>query len=106
MYDDISLHVFVIIKNAKIGFFYKLNLKKKRLKKNYLEQTIKHLDTIPIPFGNTPLTLSKGIVHFNTQNGRLNTILLSTHKTDTKFENKTDLELEDMLQKTLILKRF
>lgn len=48
---------------------------------------------MPIPFGNIPIMLSKGIVFCHTQNGRVNTVLLKSHKTDTVLEGKTTPEV-------------
>lgn len=48
---------------------------------------------MPIPFGNIPIMLSKGIVFCHTQNGRINTILLKSHKTDTVLDDKNTNEV-------------
>lgn len=49
-----------------------------------------HILTVAIPFGNIPLMLSKGIVYCHTEHsGRVNTILLKSHKTETVFEGKS-----------------
>uniref|UniRef100_A0A915E0N9 WDR19 WD40 repeat domain-containing protein n=1 Tax=Ditylenchus dipsaci TaxID=166011 RepID=A0A915E0N9_9BILA len=50
--------------------------------------------------------LSKGIVYCHTHNGRVNTILLKSHKTDTVFEGKQHTELKEMLIGSLTLKRW
>ena len=48
-YDGNSIFVFVVSRNVK-G-----------------EQVLVHISTVPIPFANTPLMLSKGIVYCHTQ---------------------------------------
>jgi len=37
--------------------------------------------------------LSKGIVFFSTQSGRINTTLLKSHKTESSFEGKSSAEV-------------
>lgn len=71
-----------------------------------LEQVLNQLATMPIPFGNMPLLLSKGIVFCNTQNGRINTMLLKSHKTETNLDGKSAEELQESLQQSVTLKRW
>jgi hypothetical protein len=56
--------------------------------------TISHIATVPLPFGNHPLMVSKGIVYCHTHNGRVNTVLLKSHKTDTQFADKSAVEVK------------
>lgn len=65
-----------------------------------------HIGTLKIPFGNVPLSLSKGIVYCHTSNGKLNTILLSSHKTDVNVEGKTREQLMELLEQSVKLKRW
>lgn len=65
-----------------------------------------HIGTIKIPFGNNPLSLSKGIIYCHTQNGKLNTILMSSHKTDVTVEGKTREQLMELLDQSVKLKRW
>ncbi|CAK5084592.1 unnamed protein product [Meloidogyne enterolobii] len=55
------IYVFMLAKDVHQGIFFQVN----------------------IPQGNVPLLLSKGIVYCHTFNGRLNTVLLRSHKTET-----------------------
>ncbi|KAL3120594.1 hypothetical protein niasHT_007886 [Heterodera trifolii] len=70
------------------------------------EISVTFLCSVQIPFGNVPILLSKGIVHCHTQNGRINTILLKSHKTETQFGGKSAKELNELLQQSLMLKRW
>jgi len=51
--------------------------------KIFTELTANFISQVNIPQGNVPLLLSKGIVYCHTFNGRLNTVLLRSHKTET-----------------------
>lgn len=72
----------------------------------HLEQEMSHIGTLKIPSGNTPLLLSKGIVYCHTNNGKLNTILLNSHKTDVTVEGKTREQLMELLEQSVKLKRW
>lgn len=65
-----------------------------------------HIGTLKIPFGNTPLSLSKGIVYCHTSNGKFNTILLNSHKTDVTVEGKSREQLMELLEQSVKLKRW
>uniref|UniRef100_A0A914HUV5 WD repeat-containing protein 19 n=1 Tax=Globodera rostochiensis TaxID=31243 RepID=A0A914HUV5_GLORO len=70
------------------------------------ENSVNFISSVQIPFGNVPILLSKGIVHCHTQNGRVNTILLRSHKTETQFGGKLSQELNELLQQSLMLRRW
>ncbi|KAH7716252.1 hypothetical protein AAVH_16378 [Aphelenchoides avenae] len=86
IHDGTSLFAFVISKNTKGDF------------------VLNHISTMRVPFGNYPLILSKGITYCHTHNGRVNTMLLKSHKTESNFEGKS--HLEEMLQHSVTLKRW
>ncbi|KAI6201750.1 WD repeat-containing protein 19 [Aphelenchoides besseyi] len=69
-------------------------------------QLLNHIGTLKIPYGNIPLSLSKGIVYCHTANGKLNTMLLSSHKTDITVEGKTREQLFESLEQSVKLKRW
>ncbi|VIO91983.1 WD repeat membrane protein, putative [Brugia malayi] len=75
--------------------------------KNQIENvSLAKIGITNIPYGHIPLMLCKGIVHCQTQNGRIGSILLESHRTDMVFEGKSPKTLEKLLDQALNLKRW
>uniref|UniRef100_A0A1I7SJE3 TPR_REGION domain-containing protein n=2 Tax=Bursaphelenchus xylophilus TaxID=6326 RepID=A0A1I7SJE3_BURXY len=70
------------------------------------EQTLNIIGVVKIPAGNIPLSLCKGIVTCYTSNGKLNTILLNTHKSDIITEGRNRDQLMESLNHFINLKRW
>ncbi|CAJ0941690.1 unnamed protein product, partial [Mesorhabditis belari] len=87
VYDHQNLYVFLLAKNQIDG------------------EGILFIGSTKLPFGHTPLMLSKGIVHCLTPSGRPSGVLLETHKTDTVLDGKTPETIQQLLQQALRLKR-
>lgn len=58
-----------------------------------------------IPYGHTPMMMSKGIIYCMTQNGKINTFILDSQKTETNLDGKNIIQLHELLKQQLVLKR-
>uniref|UniRef100_A0A0R3RUL2 WD repeat-containing protein 19 n=1 Tax=Elaeophora elaphi TaxID=1147741 RepID=A0A0R3RUL2_9BILA len=77
------------------------------LSKNQIENvSLVKIGQTRIPYGHIPLMLCKGIVHCQTQNGRIGTVLLESHRTDMVLDGKSPNTLEKLLDQALNLKRW
>ncbi|CAJ0580846.1 unnamed protein product, partial [Mesorhabditis spiculigera] len=86
VFDQQSVYVFLLAKNKIEG------------------EMILYIGNTKLPFGHTPLTLSKGIVHCLTTSGRPSGVLLETHKTDYVLDGKSPEAIADLLGQSLKLK--
>uniref|UniRef100_A0A1I7VRZ3 WD repeat-containing protein 19 n=1 Tax=Loa loa TaxID=7209 RepID=A0A1I7VRZ3_LOALO len=75
--------------------------------KNQIENvSLLKIGITKIPHGYIPLMLCKGIVHCQTQNGRIGTVLLESHRTDMVFDGKSLNTMGKLLDQALSLKRW
>lgn len=90
VHDQHSLFVFMLARDAKQGKCNCICICCARNVFDLLasERIVNFISQVQVPHGNMPLLLSKGIVYCNTQNGRLNTVLLKSHKTETQASGK------------------
>lgn len=53
------------------------------------EQNVTHVGTAKLPYNNIPVSLSNGVICCYTESGKLNTLLLNSHKSDVSVDGKT-----------------
>ncbi|PAV80221.1 hypothetical protein WR25_20097 [Diploscapter pachys] len=70
------------------------------------KEQIMYIGSTKLPFGNTPLMLSKGIIYCQTNSGKPNGILLESHRTDTILEGKSHDIIQSLLDQALKLRRW
>ncbi|MCP9258311.1 hypothetical protein DINM_002811 [Dirofilaria immitis] len=78
------------------------------ISKNQIESKccIGKIGVTKIPYGCIPLMLCKGIVHCQTQNGRLSSVLLESHRTDMVLDGKSLNTLGKLLDQSVNLRRW
>uniref|UniRef100_A0A183C7E0 WD_REPEATS_REGION domain-containing protein n=1 Tax=Globodera pallida TaxID=36090 RepID=A0A183C7E0_GLOPA len=104
VHDRHTIFVFMHVRNSRKGD--RIGADQCERINGIAENSVNFISSVQIPFGNVPILLSKGIVHCHTQNGRVNTILLRSHKTETQFGGKSSQELNELLQQSLMLRRW
>uniref|UniRef100_A0A915PT37 Anaphase-promoting complex subunit 4-like WD40 domain-containing protein n=1 Tax=Setaria digitata TaxID=48799 RepID=A0A915PT37_9BILA len=77
------------------------------ISKNQVENiSLVKLGITKIPYGHTPLMLCKGIVHCQTENGRIGSILLESHRIDMVLDGKSLNSLGRLLDQAINLRRW
>ncbi|CAB3401705.1 unnamed protein product [Caenorhabditis bovis] len=68
-------------------------------------ESVVFVGTTKLPFGHAPLSLNKGVIKCLLPSGKISSVLLDSHKTDTVFEKKTPQQLTELLNRALLMQR-
>lgn len=58
-----------------------------------------------LPHAYVPLSLNKGIVTCLMSNGKLSSVLLDSHKTESVISDKSETVIDDILTRSLLMHR-
>uniref|UniRef100_A0A8R1I9R3 WD_REPEATS_REGION domain-containing protein n=1 Tax=Caenorhabditis japonica TaxID=281687 RepID=A0A8R1I9R3_CAEJA len=105
-YKGCLWETFVIDKNT-FAVFDSQNIYVFLLTKQHIEGTpIVYVSPTRLPYGYTPLSVNKGIVTNLMANGKLTSILLDSHKTESQISDKSDGVVDDILKRSLLMHRY
>ncbi|XP_074649650.1 WD repeat-containing protein 19-like isoform X1 [Tubulanus polymorphus] len=75
-------------------------------KESYKGSKVVQVGNTKLPYGHVPIMLYNGEVTLQTQSGKVQTLVLSTHDFEGKPLDQSPAELKDALEKCLALRRF
>ncbi|CAI2349778.1 unnamed protein product [Caenorhabditis sp. 36 PRJEB53466] len=87
VFDQQNIHVFLLTKQHIQG------------------DPVIYVSSTRLPHGYTPLSLNKGIVSCLLSNGKLTSVLLDSHKTDSIISDKSENVIDEILTRNLLMHR-